>query len=141
MVKRNRLTVGNALHPDSIEHLLSGLTTLKKFGKGSNLRISDFNILVAVNELSTSPAVPAPGRPYQAGTIKTIHLYTSEGREVIERRIKILIERGYILKMEPGRWSSANPNTYHISQAGREVINAYYEYAEEQQILKRKIYR
>lgn len=118
-----------------LDTLLQPLKILKQFVRIESLALSDFNIINSIDQLNQSPA---PGQATLLATVKTIHLHSFEGREVIERRILKLIEGGYVLKIAPGQWSSANPNTYTLTKAGRNLIQSFYEYREEMEVAQRR---
>ena len=126
---RNRTAMSRPREFEPLDSLLQPLKTLKPFLRANSLTLSDFNIINSIDQLNQSPA---PGQPTIA-TVKTIHLHSLEGRAVIERRLLTLIVGRYILKIAPGQWSSANPNTYTLTKAGRDLIQSFYEYREERE--------
>lgn len=98
-------------------------TALKRFGIANGLTFNDLNILVAVMKTGKQPTANSP----EASCIPYIMQYVCSGREVVLKGLRRLQEFGLILRSDRSGPGRGMVNTYHLTKAGRDVINAYYE--------------
>ena len=67
-----------------------------------------------------------------AASVPSLTVFLSDYRLIIEQALKRLIKGGYVVRRQRtgatrGRALHFEVNTYHLTKAGRDLINSYYE--------------
>ena len=110
-----------------IVELIEAQKSLKAFVERLFLHVHDFNILVAVMESNKQPTAE---QPTEGATVSYLVTYCKQWQDVIRRSLNRLRGLGFVLLVEGHRRKGIGRhqvNTYHLTKAGRDLINSYYE--------------
>jgi len=105
---------------DLCEHLMG----VKSFAKRHGLYLNDFNVLIGVMKLSKQPTAEQPSI---CANVPSLCLHLNECRSVVVLSIKRLIGVGFVIRGERMPLGQGSYYTYHLTRAGRNAIDGYYE--------------
>ena len=103
---------------------------LKSHLKRLGMRLNDFNVMIGIMQLSSQH--PTAGLPFPVSCVSHLMKYNKSGRWLVLASLGRLIKGGYVVRQDrngpkQGRAANDQVNTYHLTKAGRDVINSYYE--------------